>query len=124
VLLDSQGTPELILIATGSEVALAVDAAKQLIASGTKVRVVSMPNTATFDAQDAAYRESVLPRAVTKRVAIEAGVREGWWRYVGSNGQVIGIDRFGASGPAKELFKQFGFTVENVLATAKQVLAG
>ena len=123
VLLDSQGTPELILIATGSEVALAMDAAKQLIASGTRVRVVSMPNTATFDAQDAAYRESVLPRAVTRRVAIEAGVREGWWRYVGTDGAVIGMDRFGASGPAKELFKQFGFTVENVLATAKQVLA-
>ena len=124
VLLDSQGTPELILIATGSEVALAMDAAKQLIASGTKVRVVSMPNTTLFDAQDAAYRESVLPRAVTHRVAIEAGVREGWWRYVGTNGAVIGLDHFGASAPAKELFKQFGFTVENVVATAKQVLAG
>lgn len=124
VLLDSKGAPELILIATGSEVGLAMDAAKQLIASGTRVRVVSMPNTTLFDAQDAAYRESVLPRAVTKRVAIEAGVREGWWRYVGTNGAVIGLDHFGASAPAKELFKQFGFTVENVVATAKQVLAG
>jgi transketolase len=123
VLLDSDGTPECILIATGSEVGLAVDAAKALTAKGRRVRVVSMPSTNVFDAQDAAYRESVLPRAVTKRVAIEAGVREGWWRYVGTAGAVVGMDTFGASAPAKDLFKHFGFTVDNVVKTAEQVLA-
>jgi transketolase len=123
VLLDSNGTPECILIATGSEVGLAVDAAKALTVKGRRVRVVSMPSTNVFDAQDAAYRESVLPRAVTQRVAIEAGVREGWWRYVGTAGAVVGMDTFGASAPAKDLFKHFGFTVDNVVKTAEQVLA-
>ena len=123
VLVDSQGAPECILIATGSEVGLAVDAAKALAAKGRRIRVVSMPSTNVFDAQDAAYRESVLPRAVTKRVAIEAGVREGWWRYVGPTGAVIGMDTFGASAPAKDLFKHFGFTVDHVVQIAEQVLA-
>jgi transketolase len=122
VLNDCDGTPEVILIATGSEVALAVDAAKQLTQQGRHVRVVSMPSTNVFDAQDATYRESVLPKAVTKRVAIEAGVRDGWWQYVGTQGAVIGMTSFGASAPAKDLFKHFGFTVENVLRTVEGVL--
>jgi transketolase len=123
VLVDSEGTPEFIFIATGSEVGLAVDAAKALAAKGRRIRVVSMPSTNIFDHQDAAYRESVLPRAITKRVAIEAGVREGWWRFVGPAGAVIGMETFGASAPAKDLFKHFGFTVDNVVKVAEQVLA-
>ncbi len=123
VLVDSQGAPELILIATGSEVALVVEAAKQLAASGQSVRVVSMPNVSVFAAQDAAYREQVLPSKVERRVVVEAGVGEAWYRYVGTKGAVIGMDTFGASAPAKDLFKQFGFTVENVVRVAEQVLA-
>jgi transketolase len=115
VLSDCAGTPECILIATGSEVALAIDAAKQLTQQGRRIRVVSMPSTNVFDMQDVAYRESVLPKAVTKRVAIEAGVRDGWWQYVGTQGAVVGMNSFGASAPAKDLFKHFGFTVENVV---------
>jgi transketolase len=112
VLRDCDGTPDAIVIATGSEVDLAVKAAAQ---SSKKVRVVSMPSTDVFDAQDAAYRESVLPAAVTARVAVEAGVTDGWYKYVGTNGKVIGLNRFGESAPAGQLFKEFGFTVENVL---------
>ncbi len=123
VLLDAVN-PELILIATGSEVALAVDAAKQLTAAGKRVRVVSMPNVAVFEAQDAAYRDQVLPAAVTARVVIEAGVPDGWYRYTGFKGEVIGMTSFGASAPAKDLFKKFGFTVENVVQVATRVLAG
>jgi transketolase len=118
VLKDSAGTPELILIATGSEVGLAMDAAGQL---GDGVRVVSMPSTNVFDRQDAAYRESVLPRAVRRRVAIEAGVTDFWRKYVGLDGAVIGIDRFGASAPAEKLFPHFGFTVEKVVEAAKGI---
>jgi transketolase len=121
VLTDCSGTPELIFIATGSEVGLAVDAAKQLTQQGRRVRVVSMPSTSIFEAQDAAYRESVLPRAVTKRVAVEAGARDGWWQYVGLQGAVVGMSSFGASAPAKDLFKHFGFTVENVVKTAESL---
>lgn len=116
VLKDSAGTPEIILIATGSEVGLAMDAAAQL---GEKVRVVSMPSTDVFDRQDAAYRESVLPKAVRKRVAIEAGVTGFWRAYVGLDGAVIGIDSFGASAPADQLFKHFGITVEKIVEAAK-----
>ena len=116
VLKDSSGTPEIILIATGSEVELATAAAAQL---GDKVRVVSMPSTDVFDRQDAAYRESVLPGAVRKRVAVEAGVTGFWRQYVGLDGAVIGIDTFGASAPAGELYKHFGITVEAVVAAAK-----
>ncbi|WP_342316054.1 transketolase [Lysobacter sp. FW306-1B-D06B] len=116
VLKDSVGAPEIILIATGSEVGLAMDAAKQL---GDKVRVVSMPSTNVFDRQDAAYRESVLPNACRKRVAIEAGVTGFWRKYVGLDGAVIGIDEFGASAPAEKLFPYFGFTVEKVVEAAK-----
>ena len=123
VLADSEGTPDLILIATGSEVALVVEAAKQLTTAGKRVRVVSMPNAGLFAAQDAAYREQVLPEAVQRRVIVEAGVRDGWYRYAGQKGAVIGMDTFGASAPAKDLFKQFGFTVENVVQVAQQVLA-
>jgi len=113
VLKDCAGTPDVIIIATGSEVQLAMGAAEKL--SGKKIRVVSMPSTNVFDAQDAAYRESVLPSAVTKRVAVEAAVTDGWYKYVGLNGRVVGINRFGESAPDKVLFKEFGFTVENVV---------
>ena len=112
VLKDSVGTPEVILIATGSEVGLAMQAAAQL---GDGVRVVSMPCTDVFDRQDSAYRDSVLPKAVRKRVAIEAGVSDFWRKYVGLDGAEIGIDTFGASAPIEALMPHFGFTVEHVL---------
>ena len=102
-----------------SEVELAVKAADALAAQGRAFRVVSMPSTDVFDAQDAAYRESVLPKAVTARVAIEAACTGGWWKYAGSQGAVIGIDRFGESAPAGDLFKAFGFTVDKVVDTVK-----
>jgi transketolase len=116
VLRDSQGAPELVLIATGSEVGLAMQAADQL---GERVRVVSMPSTDVFDRQDAAYRETVLPDACRRRVAIEAGVRDFWRKYVGLDGVVIGIDRFGASAPADALFPHFGFSVGHVVEAAR-----
>ncbi|MFC0309946.1 transketolase C-terminal domain-containing protein, partial [Gallibacterium trehalosifermentans] len=122
ILKDCAGTPELILIATGSEVELAVKVAAQLTAEGRKVRVVSMPSTNVFDKQDAAYRESVLPSNVTKRVAIEAGISDFWYKYVGLSGRVVGMNSFGESAPAEELFKLFGFTVDNVVAKAKEIL--
>jgi len=118
VISDCEGTADIILIATGSEVELALNAAKELAAKGKKVRVVSMPNTNVFDLQDPSYRESVLPAAVTNRVAIEAGVSDLWYKYVGLNGKVIGLDRFGESAPAEELFKLFGFTVDHVVEVA------
>jgi transketolase len=120
ILSDCDGTPEAIIIATGSEVELAMSAAKQL--NGKKIRVVSMPSTDTFEAQDEAYRESVLPSSVTARVAIEAGVTVGWLKYVGLQGKVVGIDRFGESAPAGELFKEYGFTVDNVVKNVEAVL--
>ena len=122
VLSDSEGQPEAIIIATGSEVELALKAADELRAAGKNIRVVSMPSTNIFDAQDEAYRESVLPSAVTKRVAVEAGVTDLWWKYVGSNGKIVGIDHFGESAPAGLLFKEFGFTVENVVKHVEAVL--
>ncbi|MEY2701036.1 MAG: transketolase [Pseudomonadota bacterium] len=121
VLVDCDGQPDLILMSTGSEVELVVKAAAELSAKGRKVRVVSMPSTNVFDAQDAAYRESVLPAAVSRRLAVEAGVTVGWWKYVGSAGCVVGLDRFGESAPAPLLFKEFGFTVENVVAKAEEL---
>ncbi|WP_306345649.1 transketolase-like TK C-terminal-containing protein, partial [Vibrio quintilis] len=121
ILKDCAGTPDLILIATGSEVELAVQAAAVLTQDGKQVRVVSMPATDLFDKQDAAYRESVLPAAVTARVAIEAGIADYWYKYTGLNGQVIGMHSFGESAPAGELFKLFGFTVENVVDVAKSL---
>ena len=122
VLKDCDGIPELIFIATGSEVELAVKAAEVLTAEGKKVRVVSMPSTNRFDKQDAAYRESVLPAAVTKRVAVEAGIADFWYKYVGFEGRVVGMNSFGESAPADQLFKLFGFTVDNVVAKAKEIL--
>ncbi len=122
ILRDCDGQPDAIIMATGSEVALAVEAAEQLAAKGKKVRVVSMPSTDVFDAQDEAYRESVLPAAVTARVAVEAGVTDLWLKYVGLDGAVVGINRFGESAPAGELFKQFGFTADNVAKTVQAVL--
>lgn len=119
---DCDGTPDLILIGTGSEVSLCIEAAQELRAAGTKVRVVSMPSWELFDAQDAAYQESVLPKAVTKRLAVEAGITMGWCRYVGSEGDVIGVDRFGASAPGGLVMEKFGFTVENVVSRAKALL--
>ncbi|ANB52449.1 transketolase [Aeromonas veronii] len=121
VLKDCAGTPELILIATGSEVELAVAAYEQLTAKGRAVRVVSLPSTDVFDAQSAEYKESVLPSSVTKRVAIEAGIADYWYKYVGFGGKIIGMTTFGESAPAELLFKEFGFTVENVVATAESL---
>ena len=123
VLKDSESTPDLILIATGSEVSLAMDAANELSKSGTAVRVVSMPSTDLFDAQSDDYRSSVLLPEVKARVAVEAGVVDCWWRYVGEKGDIIGINRFGLSAPADELFKHFGFSVENVISVSKKVLS-
>lgn len=122
ILVDCEGTPDLIFIATGSEVELAVKAAQQLTTEGKKIRVVSMPSTNVFDKQDAAYRESVLPSNVTKRVAIEAGIADFWYKYVGFGGRIVGMKTFGESAPAGELFKEFGFTVENVVSVAKEIL--
>ncbi|MDE9455181.1 transketolase [Xenorhabdus bovienii] len=122
ILKDCAGQPELILIATGSEVELAVKAADQLSAAGRQVRVVSMPSTDAFDKQDAAYREAVLPAAVSARVAIEAGIADYWFKYVGINGAIVGMETFGESAPADLLFKEFGFTVENVVAKATSLL--
>ncbi|WP_412841585.1 transketolase [Aeromonas dhakensis] len=121
VLKDCAGTPELILIATGSEVELAVAAYEQLTTKGRAVRVVSLPSTDVFDAQSAEYKESVLPSSVTKRVAIEAGIADYWYKYVGFGGKIIGMRSFGESAPAELLFKEFGFTVENVVATAESL---
>ncbi len=123
VLRDAAGQPDIILIATGSEVALASSAAAALAADGVNARVVSMPCTQLFDAQNEAYREQVLPSAVTHRLAIEAGVGNGWYKYVGHGGRVIGLDSFGKSAPAGELFEHFGFSVDNVLKQARELLA-
>ncbi|MGR5559256.1 transketolase [Vibrio fortis] len=123
ILKDCEGKPELILIATGSEVELAVNAAAELTAEGKKVRVVSMPATDAFDKQDAEYRESVLPSDVTARIAVEAGIADFWYKYVGFGGKIIGMTTFGESAPAGELFKMFGFTTENVVNTAQELLA-
>ena len=122
VLKDCAGTPDVILIATGSEVGITVEAADKLTAAGRKVRVVSMPSTDAFDKQDAAYRESVLPAAVTARVAVEAGIADYWYKYVGLNGAIVGMTTFGESAPAEQLFAEFGFTVDNVVAKAQTLL--
>ncbi|TDB59068.1 transketolase [Photorhabdus khanii] len=122
ILKDCEDQPELILIATGSEVELAVGAYNQLTQEGRKVRVVSMPSTDAFDKQDAAYREAVLPTVVSARVAVEAGIADYWFKYVGIHGAIVGMETFGESAPADQLFKEFGFTVENVVAKAKALL--
>jgi len=100
-----------------------MDAAKELAADGVGARVVSMPCTNLYDVQSDEYKEQVLPSGVSRRLAIEAGVSDGWWRYVGNSGRIIGLDRFGASAPASELFEHFGFSVSNVLTTARELLA-
>jgi transketolase len=118
----AEGTPRALLIATGSEVALALEAQKRLAEDHIYVRVVSMPSWELFAAQDAAYQESVLPKAITGRVAVEAGSPFGWERWVGTEGQIVGVDRFGASAPAEEIFEAYGFTPENVCAAVREVL--
>jgi transketolase len=123
ILLDSQGTPEAIVIATGSEVGIAADAVRSMAAKGRRVRLVSMPSSTTFERQDEAYKQSVLPPSVVPRVAVEAGAREPWWHYVGLQGQIVGIDHFGASAPGKDLFKHFGFTPEYVVQAIEKVLS-
>jgi transketolase len=123
VLIDSAGLPEVIVIATGSEVGIAADAVRAATAKGRRVRLVSMPSTNTFDAQDDAYKQSVLPASVVRRVAVEAGVTAAWWRYVGLQGEIVGIDHFGASAPAKDVFKAYGFTAEHVIEAIEKVLA-
>ncbi|WP_417438367.1 transketolase [Idiomarina sp.] len=122
VLKDCDGEPDVILIATGSEVDLAVNAFEQLTDEGHKVRVVSMPSTNVFDIQDAEYKESVLPSSVTRRVAVEAGIADFWYKYVGLNGEVVGMTTFGESAPAGDLYKHFGITTENTVAAAKRLL--
>jgi transketolase len=114
VLADCQGAPQCIVIATGSEVSIAREAVQRAQAAGKRVRLVSLPCTEVFDAQDAAYRESVLPAAVTARVAVEAGTTGLWWRYVGTGGRVVGIDHYGASGKGADVMKKFGFTADHV----------
>jgi transketolase len=121
-IVDSQGTPDIILIGTGSELSLCVSAAEKLTAVGKKVRVVSMPSSTLFDTQDAAYRESILPKAVTKRVSVEAASSFGWHKYIGSEGDTVSIDTFGASAPGGICLEKFGFTVDNVVAKAKALL--
>lgn len=122
ILRDSDGVPDIIFIATGSEIALAVSAADELATGGVKVRIVSIPCTDLFDAQDESYREQVLPGAITARVVIEAGITETWWRYAGAGGRIIGLDRFGESAPADQLFEHFGFSTDNVVAVAKEII--
>jgi transketolase len=122
ILSDCEGTPEAIIIATGSEVELATQAAKELSGKGKKIRVVSMPSTNAFDNQSDDYREAVLPSKVTTRISVEAGVTDIWLKYVGLQGKAIGINRFGESAPAGQLFKEFGFTVENVVKTVESLL--
>lgn len=122
VLKDCDGEPEVILIATGSEVDLAVNAFEQLTDQGHKVRVVSMPSTNVFDIQDTEYKEAVLPSSVTRRVAVEAGIADFWYKYVGLNGEVVGMTTFGESAPAGDLYKHFGITTENTVAAAKRLL--
>jgi transketolase len=124
VLFDCDGTPECIVIGTGSEVSIALEAAKAVAARGKRVRVVSMPSTDRFDAQEGAYRDAVLPPAVRARVAVEAGTTALWWRYVGDRGRVIGLDHYGASGKAPELFKKFGITAEHVQQAILESLEG
>jgi transketolase len=123
VLIDCAGAPECLVIATGSEVGIAAEATRALNAAGRRVRLVSMPSTERFDEQDAAYRESVLPRAVTRRLAVEAAARLSWWRYVGTEGRVLGIDRFGESGKGPALFSHFGFTADNVKHELEELLS-
>jgi transketolase len=123
VLVDAAGgSPNVILIGTGSELSLCVAASEKLSAAGIRARVVSMPSWELFDEQDASYRDTVLPPAVTARVAVEAGIRQGWDKYIGSAGRFVGMTRFGASGPYQQLYQKFGITVDQVVAEAKQLV--
>jgi transketolase len=122
VLIDCVGVPEALVMATGSEVGIAAQAVKTLNDRGRRVRLVSMPATDVFDAQEASYREAVLPRAVVRRLAVEAGATLGWWHYVGSAGRVLGIDQYGASGKASDLFPHFGFTADNIVRLTEELL--
>ncbi|MBT8095580.1 MAG: transketolase [Woeseia sp.] len=123
ILSDSDGDPDLVIIATGSEIALAQGAADELRREGVAVRVVSMPCVEVFDQQPADYRASVLPHSATARLVVEAGVTAGWWRFAGAQGAIVGLDHYGASAPAPELFEHFGFSIGNVVAKARDVLA-
>jgi transketolase len=123
VLADSAGTPDVILMGTGSEVQLCIGAYEKLTADGAKVRVVSMPCWELFEKQSAEYRTGVFPPSVRARVAVEAGTTFGWTKYVGTDGEVVGRDDFGASAPIKDLMTHFGFTVENVVAKAREVIS-
>ena len=122
VLVDSEGTPDAILIATGSEVGVTVKAAEALKAKGRNVRVVSLPSTSVFDRQDAAYKESVLPLGVTARVAVETAAADYWYKYVGLDGAVVGMTGFGESAPGPALLEYFGFTVDNIVSTVEELL--
>ena len=122
VLIDSTGSPEALVIATGSEVGIAAQAVGALNGAGRRIRLVSMPSTDVFDAQDEGYREAVLPRAVTRRLAVEAAATQSWWRYVGSGGRVLGIDGFGASGKGADVFTHFGFTTDNIAQQLRALL--
>jgi transketolase len=124
VLIECQGTPQALVIATGSEIGIAAQAVNALNAAGSRVRLVSMPSTEAFDAQTAAYRDSVLPPGVTRRLAVEAGATQCWWHYVGLAGRVLGIDRFGASGKGADVFAEFGFTADNVAQQIRDLLEG
>ena len=124
VLKDSDGSPDVILIGTGSEVSICLDAAEKLTAAGKKARVVSMPSWELFDAQDEAYRNSVLPPEVTARVAVEAGIEQGWTKYLGLSGRFVGLSTFGASAPFEQLYEHFGLTAENVVAAANESMGG
>ena len=121
VVYETVGGFDTILLASGSEVNLAVAAAKELEAQGEKVRVVSVPSTDIFDAQDVAYKEEILPNAVRRRVAIEMAATQSWYKYVGLDGSVIGIDKFGASAPAAKVMKEYGFTVEHIVEVVKNL---
>jgi transketolase len=123
-LIDCSGTPECIVIASGSEIGIAAEAVKKFNAEGRRIRLVSMPSTGTFDAQDEPYRNSVLPPAVRTRLAVEAGATLSWWRYVGLEGRVIGIDRFGASGKFADVYPHFGFTTDNIVRQVRELLEG
>jgi len=121
-LIECEGTPECIVIATGSEIGIAAEAVRELIKRGRRVRLVSMPSFEVFACNDALYQEHVLPPAVRKRVAVEAGVTAIWRQFVGTEGRIIGIDHFGASGKGSDLFKHFGFTAQHVLETVGELL--
>jgi len=122
VLIDPPGTPECLVIATGSEIGIAAQAVNALNGLGRRVRLVSMPSTEAFDSQDGAYRDSVLPPALTRRLAVEAGATQCWWRYVGTHGRILGIDRFGASGKGADVFTYFGFTADNIAQQIRELL--